>query len=236
MFPRPRPAPTPSNLKKRAAAQDDSPSSQEGEPMELEEIDFSSNLPEEQVSVEFEFYDPDDSHFLSLKSLLNGYLDGLSFGSSELCDLVIDQVEVGTMIGVAEDDESNENPQKKEAAQKKEKEAVQKRENSKKAQKQRDVLGFATVIEMSKLGKSKVGGEILSFIQEKSAKFNDKHSKLEEILGGKYKVGLLLNERIVNLSPQLIPILHGQVLEDIKWAEEEGRGEYKFDFIICLTK
>lgn len=225
MFPRPHP--TPSNLKKRSAPQDDSPPSQEGEPMELEEIDFTSNLPEQQVSVEFEFYDPDASHFLSLKSLLNGYLDGLSFGSSELCDLVIDQVEVGTMIGVAEEDENIEKKQQKnENNQKTIKEKV----------KQRDVLGFATVLEVGKLGKSTVGTDILQFIREKSEKFNDKHSKLEEILGGKYRVGLFLNERIVNLSPQLIPILHGQVLEDIKWAEQEGLGAFKFDFIICLTK
>jgi protein BCP1 len=217
MFPRPRPTPTPSNLKKRAAAPDESPPS-EGE-MEIEEIDFSSNLPEQQLSVEFEFYDPDPSQFLSLKSLLNGYLDGLSFGSSELCDLVIEQVEVGTMIGVAEEGEEEENNDK-----------------NKHKIKNRDVLGFATVIEIGRLGKSKVGNEILGFILEKSAKFNDKHKKLEEILGGKFKTGLLLNERIVNLSPQLIPILHGQILEDLKWAGNEGMGEYQFDYIVCLTK
>lgn len=44
------------------------------------------------INVEFEFYDPNPNQFLSIKSLLNGYLDGLSYRSSELTEIILDQV------------------------------------------------------------------------------------------------------------------------------------------------
>jgi len=35
-------------------------------------------------------------------------------------------------------------------------------------------------------------------------------------------VGLLLNERILNLTPQVVPTLHEQLIEDLKWLKKEN--------------
>lgn len=41
------------------------------------------------VNVDLNFYDPSEKQFHSIKNLVNGYLDGLSYNSSELADLII---------------------------------------------------------------------------------------------------------------------------------------------------
>jgi len=41
--------------------------------------------------------------------LLNGYLDGLSFHSSELADLIVKQVKLGTMITIEDPEETKNN-------------------------------------------------------------------------------------------------------------------------------
>lgn len=55
---------------------------------------------EEELNLDFAFFDPKPEHFNSVKTLLNGYLEGISFKSSQLADLVINQLHIGTMVGV----------------------------------------------------------------------------------------------------------------------------------------
>ena len=50
------------------------------------------------VQVDFEFQDPKEIDFHGLKALLGNYLDGAEFSSSELCDAIIKQSTVGTVI------------------------------------------------------------------------------------------------------------------------------------------
>lgn len=43
---------------------------------------------------------------------------------------------------------------------------------------------------------------------------------LQHVFKGKLgKAGVLLNERVLNLPPELAPALHNAVLEDIAWAQ-----------------
>lgn len=47
---------------------------------------------EEDNQVEFEFYDPNPAHYASVRGLVNGYLDGASYNSSELANIIVEQV------------------------------------------------------------------------------------------------------------------------------------------------
>jgi protein BCP1 len=44
---------------------------------------------DEEMDVEFIFLDPNENQSTSVKLLVNGYLDGLSFKSSELTEMVV---------------------------------------------------------------------------------------------------------------------------------------------------
>jgi len=94
--------------------------------MEIEDIDFTksfhpkdlkdsatNDMDEEKeqegdeiLDVEFVFYDSDPNQFFSVKNLINGLLDGMSYKSSQLADLITKQGMVGTMIGCEDEDEN----------------------------------------------------------------------------------------------------------------------------------
>ena len=129
---------------------------------------------DEDMTVEFEFYDPNPNQFFSIKSLINGYLDGLSYRSSDLAQLIIEQVEVGTMIGTLDDEEEN---------------------LIKNKPKDKNVLGFATVMNFLQYHKKPAFQEISKYITDKSKIHNEKHEEFLKILHEK-NVGLLINERL----------------------------------------
>jgi protein BCP1 len=129
---------------------------------------------DEEITVEFEFYEPNPTQFFSIKSLINGYLDGLSYRSSDLAQLIIEQKDLGTMIGTADDEEE---------------------ENTiKNMPKDKTILGFATLMSFQQYHKQKVFEEIIKYVEEKSKKHNDRHDEFIKILHEK-NVGLLINER-----------------------------------------
>ena len=70
----------------------------ETEQTEDEEDLDGSDDDEEEIMVDFEFQDPKETDFHGLKALLKNYLDGAEFSSSELCDFIIKQNTVGTVI------------------------------------------------------------------------------------------------------------------------------------------
>ena len=73
--------------------------STEDESEEEEDLDGSSDdESEEEIMVDFEFQDPTEIDFHGLKALLGNYLDGAEFSSSPLCDAIIAQKTVGTVI------------------------------------------------------------------------------------------------------------------------------------------
>lgn len=50
---------------------------------------------------------------------------------------------------------------------------------------------------------------------------------------------MLINERILNCSPFIVPTLHTQFLEDLKWVKEDDPEEgskYNFDYLLVVSK
>jgi hypothetical protein len=72
----------------------------------------------------------------------------------------------------------------------------------------RDVYGFITILSMSKnLGKEKWMTHIFNYIIKKAEVYLEDSHKLKTIIKSKM-VGLLVNERLVNMPPQTVPPLH----------------------------
>lgn len=127
---------------------------------------------DEEIVVDFEFYDPNENQFFSIKSLINGYLDGLSYRSSDLAHLIVEQAQVGTMIGTANDDQ----------------------ETFIKGNKDKNILGFATVMSVIRYQKQNVFQEIMKYVEDKSKIHNPKHEDFLKILATN-NIGLFINER-----------------------------------------
>jgi hypothetical protein len=60
--------------------------------------DTTAANPEELIDVEFGLWDPRDIDFFTLKLLLKHFIPDLSFPLSDLCDVIVKQVQVGAMI------------------------------------------------------------------------------------------------------------------------------------------
>ncbi|CAH0474968.1 unnamed protein product [Peronospora belbahrii] len=100
-----------------------------------------------------------------------------------------------------------------------------------------DVYGFITALSLKTFGKETSIKQIVQYVTKKCP--NSDLPNLQHILNTK-NVGLVLNERMVNLPYQLVPALHSALHEDIEWAIEnedtqELRNSFQMDYFLILA-
>ncbi|TDH68219.1 hypothetical protein CCR75_004489 [Bremia lactucae] len=100
-----------------------------------------------------------------------------------------------------------------------------------------DIYGFVTTLNMKRYVTETSFQQILQYVTKKCP--ITELPKLQHILSTK-NVGLLINERMINLPYQLIPPLHSALHEDIEWAfenedTEELRDSFKLDYFLLLA-
>ncbi len=82
--------------------------------------------------------------------------------------------------------------------------------------------------------------EIVKYIVNKSEIHNEHHESFLKLLQSQTgKIGLLINERMINLAPQLVPTLHAQLCEDVDWILKENNEDspaFNLKYILCLSK
>ncbi|RLN66608.1 hypothetical protein BBP00_00002108 [Phytophthora kernoviae] len=100
-----------------------------------------------------------------------------------------------------------------------------------------DVYGFITALNLKSFTQETSVQQILQYVTKKCP--NSELPRLQQILNTK-NVGLVLNERMVNLPYQLVPAVHSALHEDIEWAienedTEELRNSFKMDYFLILA-
>ncbi|POM75032.1 BCCIP family protein, partial [Phytophthora palmivora] len=100
-----------------------------------------------------------------------------------------------------------------------------------------DVYGFITALNLKGFANETSIQQVLQYVTKKCPSAD--LPKLQQILNSK-NVGLVLNERMVNLPYQLVPALHSALHEDIEWAieneeTEELRNSFKMDYFLILA-
>ncbi|KAG6977675.1 hypothetical protein JG688_00000113 [Phytophthora aleatoria] len=100
-----------------------------------------------------------------------------------------------------------------------------------------DVYGFITALNLKSFADETSIQQVLQYVTKKCP--SAELPKLQQILNTK-NVGLLLNERMVNLPYQLVPALHSALHEDIEWAiqnedTEELRNSFEMDYFLILA-
>lgn len=152
--------------------------------------------------------DPKETDFLGLKALLGNYLDGALFSSSELCDAIIKQSTVGTVV---------------------------------KAQGAGDELDPIAVMSVMNLQEKKE----MPFVKEIAAHLKGKCPKdLKDKLGEAFTekgVGMIINERVINIPQETAPPLVDGLFDEIGWATEdeptqELRDSFKFSKYLFFTR
>ena len=104
----------------------------------------------------------------------------------------------------------------------------------------RDVYGFISILSLTwHLKKHEFVKQIYDYVCAKSEKYNSKHAQLLKFLSSS-NVGLLVNERLINMPYDVVPELHEQIPEDLRFTMEqddiENPKEFKYEYLLCVSK
>ncbi|KAJ3072337.1 Mss4p nuclear export [Podochytrium sp. JEL0797] len=163
---------------------------------------------EELIDVDFDFFDPKEIDFHGLKSLIKQTVanDAEQFDISGLADLIIARPHLGSVVKV---DDST------------------------------DPYAVMTVLSLIPDSKTKKLPAPITTIKEyilaKSAKSNKEHHTGFQILLNTKACGLLVNERLINMPPQIVVPMLKMLDEELDWSVEEKK-EKEFEYLCYISK
>lgn len=187
--------------------------------IETKEPSAGSNKLNETFEVEFEFFDPEEDDFHSVRDLLcSGTFGSLDLDFSSLANTIVDQVNIGTMV----------------------KSGVQAAQEAPEEEDDVTLCGMLTILNLRQFAEAAWCKKLVAILESKV--------KLEKEMlrfihpSGKDQVGLIIAERFVNLPLEVIPAMHNVILEDISWScsteycPPEERPFYFFTHFLCLAR
>ncbi|KAL0276655.1 UNVERIFIED_CONTAM: hypothetical protein PYX00_004180 [Menopon gallinae] len=182
-----------------------------------EESDDEENIGDETViQVDFEGRNPIDSDFDGIKQLLNQLFLKAHINLNDLTEHIIKQNYVGSVIKQSEaDDEADEEDSDP-----------------------NEVFGITTIINLSGEQKSDCIHQLRALLLKLCNSYGSEevHSFVQDLLSNPMKpVGLFINERFVNIPPQITVPLFKSLKSEIKRAKEK-RMAYDFSYIILISK
>jgi len=171
--------------------------------------DKSTSQKPELIDLDFDYFDPRGSDYHALRNFLNTFLNDDKFDAPDLATLISEQVPVGTMIKNGSADT--------------------------------DPLAFVTAINLYQHRERPSVKQIKAFLLANCN--SESKAQLQTLLDFEKpeskKVGLLVQERLKNVPPELIPPLHAALIEDINWATEnadkESQEHYDFKYFILIS-
>jgi len=190
-------------LKRKVEESSSEDSADEGPDVELED--------EGTVDVNFELFNPKESDFHTIKIFLKQYLDGTQYNSTELADMICEQGKkefLGSVIKVSSDEITS---------------TVIEEDNKKKQADEffNEGFGFISVINLHKNKEKESVKQIKNHLLSK-VKDVVKKKQLEKLFEDESEsLGLIINERMVNVPPELATPMHKALYEEIQWAHED---------------
>lgn len=190
-------------------------------------------LRSQEIQVDFEGRNPVDSDFHGIRQLLQQLLLKAPVNLSELSDEIIGQNYIGSVVTQCEDDAAGAAPSAAE-----DKDAADDDDDDDAMDEANTVFGITTAINMTQ--KADLG--CVQALRQHLLARAERHSSgdtlktVRSVLTGTAKsVGFLLNERFVNIPPQIsVPLLENLATEVAK-AAAKGM-PYKFDYYVMLVK
>ncbi|KAJ1959117.1 exosome nuclease subunit [Dipsacomyces acuminosporus] len=96
-----------------------------------------------------------------------------------------------------------------------------------------DPYAFLTVLNMTTHREKQAMKQITSYLLKKAEKAKV-GGKLMDILNGDKDVGLLFNERVVNMPPQVVAPMLKMLMEELEWAVED-KEPYSFEYYLLMA-
>ncbi|KAK3095168.1 hypothetical protein FSP39_010976 [Pinctada imbricata] len=169
-----------------------------------------------EVQVDFEARMPEDSDFHGIKTLLQQLFLKANIDLSDLTDLILAQNYIGSVIKQTyieededEDDMDDDDP----------------------------VLGLTTVLDLTDKKEKVCVKQIGSFLVDQCQKCGaDQAEKFKSVLANeKENCGLLINERFINIPPQISVPMFESLLKEIEKSKKK-RQKFNFAYYILICK
>lgn len=162
--------------------------------------------------VTFDFLEPDEKFYHNLKQLLRKTFCFVNWAFEGVLQSICDQKDFGIFLGVEDDDNPEENM----------------------------IYAVLTILNLKKLNEVGFLPQFRDFIighcEEQVVHF------LENTIFSDYpSIGLLINERVLNLPYVVVPSIYQQLMEDKRFLEEEAdatdeeKAAFMFKFLIYFT-
>jgi protein BCP1 len=160
------------------------------------------------VHVDFEFFDPRESDFTSIRLFLRQFFgpDHTLHALSDMANAIVEQKLLGTTIKT-EDSEA-------------------------------DPFAILTVLNLTRHTRHKDTWvtTLLGYWMNKAGEgYADARNVLNKCLEAKSEVGWVFSERLLNMPVQTVPPMYTMLLEEIEWALEDGE-EYRFEWLVVVCK
>ncbi|XP_071793824.1 BRCA2 and CDKN1A-interacting protein-like [Asterias amurensis] len=171
----------------------------------------------EEIQVEFEALPPQEDDFHGIKRLLLQLFLKSQVNLSEMTNLVLSQNHVGSVLKQSAD---------------------QLAEESDSSEDDDNIYGFISVINISDKREENCIKSVRSLLDERCSKCGsaaEREELLRIIDDPKHSVGLLLNERFINIPPQLAPPLHKSLQKDLELASRKNP-KFKLDYFLLICK
>merc|ERR1712135_48606 len=220
--------------KRRNVEEEEQESDQDSEDMDEEEDVDEDEMVGQEMNVDFEAQTPSESDFHGIKRLLQQLFLKANVNLSAMTDLILGQNHVGSVIKQADDDDDEE-----EDDDEMDRDAVM------------EVFGITTVINVTDRLKrcsaegdkpasdgDKVIAQMVDLLLAKSDSNGGtkQTSTLKSYLNNSEKqTGWMVNERFVNIPPQISLPLYDSLREEMHSACSKGQ-KFKFDYFLLLSK
>jgi len=182
-------------------------SEEEGNEVGVSDGEENERSEEELVDVDFDFFDPKEIDFHTIKQLMIQLFssDAELINLSELSELIISQPLLGTTVKVDGADS--------------------------------DPYALLTVLNMNEHKNKECIKQIKNYLIEKTKKNTNLNEKLVELLkdASQFHIGLILSERLINMPVQIVPQMYKMLQEEIQWAIEDNE-PYEFEWYLIITK
>nr|CAG4644248.1 EOG090X0C3Y [Lepidurus arcticus] len=143
---------------------------------------------DKEIQVDFEGQNPDGGDFHGIKRLLQQLFLKAHINLSQLADTIIEQNYIGSVLKQSLDDEEMADDEEDVAD---------------------EVFGITTLLNLTKHKDAEFAKQIVTYLEDKCKEFSPSQvSQLNSLFSAPNHVGLLLNERFINIPPQVsVPLL-----------------------------
>lgn len=171
--------------------------------------------PSEQITVDFEARSPEDIDYESIKLLLQQKLSQFSINLSEFAEIIIQQNHIGNVIYQAIDDED-----------------VEPIANANAVTNDTDdqtIFGIISLINLNKYKQKSCTKQLVGWLNKefdklkKSKSFQNDNIRqfLDKNIFEQYKIGYLVNERYLNIPPEISIPMFESLLKDLEKSSNE---------------